>query len=62
MIIHKLTDNGIIWKLDNDDKRKANTTCDFMMGNGHYTLYGGNPRAMDAGLARCMAIKKPIII
>ncbi len=61
MTIHKVTDNGIVWRLDADDKRDAGTDSDFMMGNGHYTLYGDNPRAMDAEMALRMSIKKTII-
>ena len=58
MTIHKVTDNGIVWRLDAHDKREAGTDRDFMMGNGHFTLYGDNPRSMDAEMARCMSIKK----
>jgi hypothetical protein len=61
MTIHKVTGNGIVWRLDADDKREEGTDSDFMMGNGHFILYGDNPMAMDAEMARCMSIKKTII-
>ena len=61
MVLHKSTDNGIIWKLDDDDKRRAKTDQNYMMGNGRFTIYGNDPRFMDAEMARCMSITKPII-
>lgn len=62
MTIHKSTENGIIWKLDADDKQRNSTDNDFMMGNGHFIIYGNNPRAMDTEMARIASIKKPIIL
>ena len=62
MTIHKSTENGIIWKLDADDKQRGSTDNDFMMGNGHFIIYGKNPRAMDAEMARIASIKKPFIL
>lgn len=52
MTIHRMTGNGIIWKLDADDKKRYNTDCDFMMGNRHYSIYGDNLRAMETEMAR----------
>ena len=58
MELYKSTDNGIIWKLDDDDKRRANTDRNYMMGNGRFTIYGNDPRFMDAEMARCMSITR----
>ena len=52
---------GESWKLDDDDKRRAKTDQNYMMGNGRFTIYGNDPRFMDAEMARCMSITKPII-
>lgn len=61
MTIHRTTDNGIIWKLDADDKKRYNTDCDFTMGNRHYSIYGDNPRAMETEMERIMNTKTTII-
>ena len=61
MTVHKSTGNGIIYKLDDDDKRRENTDRNYMMGNGHFTIYGNDPKTMDSEMARCMSIKRTII-
>ena len=61
MELYKSTDNGVIWKLDDDDKRRANTDQNYMIGNGRSTIYGNDPRGIDAEMARCMRITKPNI-
>lgn len=53
MELYKSTDNGIIYKLDDDDKRRYNTEQNFFMGNGHFGIYGNDPKWMDAEMARC---------
>lgn len=61
MELYKSTDNGVIWKLDDDDKRRDNIDQNYMIGNGRFIIYGNDPRGIDAEMARCMSITKPRI-
>ena len=61
MELYKSTDNGVIYKLDDDDKRRDNTDKNYFMGNGHFCFYGNDPLWMDVEMARCMSIKRTII-
>jgi len=61
MELYKSTDNGFIWKLDEDDKRRNLTGCDYMMSDGHHTIYGMEPRLMDGEMQRIKNIKRTTI-
>ena len=57
----KSTDVGVIYKLDDEDKRRDNTECDYFIGNGHFSLYGNSVAYLQAEMARCMSITRPRI-
>lgn len=61
MKTYKSTDVGMVMQLDADDKMRYGTEWDFFISNGHYTISGNNPLALEAEMKRVLSIKRTII-
>ena len=48
------TDVGVVYKLEDDDKKRYGITDDYMIGNRQYNLVGNNPSELVKEMMRCM--------